>query len=556
MMKKLFLFAALLMLLSVSLAFAIDSDGARVAPSGVSASAPAGSAGAPASSVASTGNGASAAPAGNSVASSGSSAASSKGGAAGGASSSSGAVSSGAGKASGDAAPASGAVSSTGSSTQGTSSTGAISSSGTSSARGEPLPLPPVKIGADPRILPAITPKPVGIIASIVFRPAIIPSAVTLYVGNTQQFLVYIYFSNGTVTQVPNSVLKWSTTGSIGAATGSMSSAIPGGIGSVDKNGLFTALAAGNGTVTATYTGPLPVPANVPNSVTAQVQVLSNSPPPPPGNSTYTLLVSPASASLLVGATQQFVGQLYDANGTYVMNVPNSDLSWLSSNTAVGTIDSLGVFTALSQGNASVKAVYVGTSFTNVTSQNTASVTVGSSPPPPPGNYTLLVSPASASLLVGATQQFIGQLYDSNGTYIANVPNSDLSWMSSNTAVGTIDPLGMFSALLVSPASATLLVGATQQFIGQLYDSNGTYIANVPNSDLSWMSSNTAVGTIDPLGMFSAGHLYWQPHRLAAEHGKRHGDAAAACKHLVYPGGPKPGLTVCRPKPAVHCNRI
>jgi len=188
----------------------------------------------------------------------------------------------------------------------------------------------------------------------------IVPPNATLNIGGTQQFNVYESLPNGSLQQVSSSLLTWATAG---------------GIGSVGSTGLFTATSAGTGTVFAIYNGPSPI--GVANStVTAYVTVNSSPPPPPPGNGSYYIMVSPASATLLVGATQQFVGQLYDSNGTYLYDMPNSNMIWLSNNTAVGTIDALGVFSAIAPGFAVVKAGYIGTNYTNITVQNLANVTV------------------------------------------------------------------------------------------------------------------------------------------------------------------------------------
>ena len=251
----------------------------------------------------------------------------------------------------------------------------------------------------------------------------IVPPNATLNIGDTQQFTVYMSTSNGSVVQVPNSMLSWATAG---------------GIGNVGSTGLFTATAAGSGTVSATYTGPLPI--GVSNSVATAYVTVNSSPPPPPGNQTYSLWISPSSASLVVGATQHFIAQLYDANGTYLYDVADSDLAWLSSNTAVGTIDALGVFTALSSGATTVKVSYLGIGLANVSSQNMAYVNVTSA-----NVSSIAVTPDPASLFVGQSQQFIATGYDASGVSLGILPNSLLAW-SVTSGIGAIDASGNFSA--------------------------------------------------------------------------------------------------------------
>ena len=385
----------------------------------------------------------------------------------------------------------------------------------------------------------------------------IVPPNATLDINDTQQFTVYASLPNGSIMQVPNSDLAWSTAG---------------GIGNVGSTGLFTATTAGIGTVSAIFTGPIPISVTQ-SIVTAFVTVNSGPPPPPPPNGSYYIMISPASATLLVGATQQFVAQLYDSNGTYLLDVPNADLSWLSSNTAVGTIDALGVFSAIAQGFSVVKVTYIGTAYANVTSQNMANVAVL---PALPSNatYTLLISPASASLLVGATQQFVAQLSDEAGTYLLDVPNSDLSWISGNATVGTIDSLGVLTALspgttyvkviyigtfftnvtsqntanvtvnaapspanvsyiLITPNPASLFVGQSQQFIATAYNASGASLGVLPNANLTWSVDNSTIGTIDANGTFTA--LAIGNAAVSATYGPLSANASATVSQFVPP---------------------
>ena len=270
----------------------------------------------------------------------------------------------------------------------------------------------------------------------------IVPPNATLDINDTQQFTVYASLPNGSIMQVPNSDLAWSTAG---------------GIGNVGSTGLFTATTAGIGTVSAIFTGPIPISVTQ-SIVTAFVTVNSGPPPPPPPNGSYYIMISPASATLLVGATQQFVAQLSDEAGTYLLDVPNSDLSWISGNATVGTIDSLGVLTALSPGTTYVKVIYIGTFFTNVTSQNTANVTVNAAPSPANVSY-ILITPNPASLFVGQSQQFIATAYNASGASLGVLPNANITWSVDNSTIGTIDANGTFTALAIGNAAVSATYG-------------------------------------------------------------------------------------------------
>jgi hypothetical protein len=259
----------------------------------------------------------------------------------------------------------------------------------------------------------------------------VIPQNATLNINDTQQFSAYLVVNGSAPVEVP---VNWSVLGAIGT---------------IDASGLFTATAAGNGFVLAKYFyAPLSLALEGNASVTVNAA-------PPPANATYYITVSPSTATLLVGATQQFVAQLSDANGTYLYDLPNSDVNWSSDNPAVGTIDAFGIFTALSPGSALVNATYAGTNLTNVTSLNSANVTVNAAPPPANVSY-LLITPNPASLFVGQSQQFIATAYDANNSSMGTLANSDLNW-SVTAGIGSINANGTFTAT----AAGNGTVGAT-----------------------------------------------------------------------------------------------
>ncbi|CAD6492226.1 MAG: Carboxypeptidase regulatory-like domain protein [Candidatus Argoarchaeum ethanivorans] len=84
------------------------------------------------------------------------------------------------------------------------------------------------------------------------------------------------------------------------------------------------------------------------------------------GETTQTIVVSPSTAMLNIGDTEQFTATAYDASGIEISGV---SFTWSSTNTYVGTIDANGLFTANKGGSTTVKA-------TNETIVGTAAVTV------------------------------------------------------------------------------------------------------------------------------------------------------------------------------------
>jgi uncharacterized protein YjdB len=88
-----------------------------------------------------------------------------------------------------------------------------------------------------------------------------------------------------------------------------------------------------------------------------------------------TVTVSLGSNALIVGQTTQATAVLKDAGGTVLTG---RAISWASTNTAVATVSTTGLVTAVAAGSASVTATAEGQS---------GSATVSVSSPPPPGNW-------------------------------------------------------------------------------------------------------------------------------------------------------------------------
>jgi hypothetical protein len=103
---------------------------------------------------------------------------------------------------------------------------------------------------------------------------------------------------------------------------------------------------------------------------------------PPPEPVLTTIVVSPPTATLEVGETQQFTAVAYDQFGA-VMAV---DFTWTSSDAAVGTVSAAGLFTAVGAGDCGVTA-------TSGAVSDTAEVTVTAPLPPEPLEVTVNFNP-------------------------------------------------------------------------------------------------------------------------------------------------------------------
>lgn len=84
-------------------------------------------------------------------------------------------------------------------------------------------------------------------------------------------------------------------------------------------------------------------------------------PTPTPGPTVTSLVVEATSAHLInVGSSLQFIATATMSDGT--IRIPTAIASWQSSNTAVATVSSAGVVTALSPGTVTITATYLGRS--------------------------------------------------------------------------------------------------------------------------------------------------------------------------------------------------
>jgi uncharacterized protein YjdB len=270
----------------------------------------------------------------------------------------------------------------------------------------------------------------------------------------------------------------------------------------VNSTGLAKAVAAGAANVTATLNG---VSGAAALTVTAAAKTL------------VSIAVTPATASIAVGATQQF-----SAQGTYSDGSKadvSSTVSWTSTSTATATVNSAGLAKAVATGSSNVTATLNSIS-------GTAALTVTA---PVKTLASIAVTPGTASIAVGATQQFSAQATYSDGS-TADV-TSTAAWASTNTATATVNSAGLAKAvaagssnisaslnsisgtaaltvtapvktlvsIAVTPSTASFAQGATQQFTA-----TGTYSDNSTadiTSTVSWTVTNTAVATIDSSGV-------------------------------------------------------
>ena len=264
-------------------------------------------------------------------------------------------------------------------------------------------------------------------------------------------------------------------------------------IATVNGSGLVTGVAAGPVTITATSEG---------KSGTASITVA--------GAPVASVTVTPASASVQAGQTQQLSATLKDANGNILTG---RTVTWSSSNTSVATVSSSGLVTAKVAGSATITATSEGQS-------GTASVTVTVVPV-----ASVTVAPAAPSVNEGTTVQLTANPKDANGNPLSG---RVVTWASSNTSVATVSSSGLVTgkvagsatitatsegqsgtatvtvvhvavaSVTVSPATASVQVGSTIQLTATPKDASGNPLSG---RVVTWASSNTAMATVSSSGL-------------------------------------------------------
>src|SRR5213078_3738536 len=225
-----------------------------------------------------------------------------------------------------------------------------------------------------------------------------------------------------------------------------------------------------------------------------------------------SVAVSPVAAGLTVGATTQLTATPEDSSGTALTG---RAVTWATSNAAVATVSASGLVTGGATGSATITATsegQSGTSAITVTNVPVASVTV---------------SPATASLTVGATTQLTATPKDANGTALSG---RVVTWGTSNAAIATVSASGLargvaagsatitatsegksgtsavtvtnvpVATVTVTPAIATLLMGATVQLTATPRDALGNPLSG---HVVTWSSDALGVAAVSGSGLVS-----------------------------------------------------
>ena len=191
-------------------------------------------------------------------------------------------------------------------------------------------------------------------------------------------------------------------------------------IATVSSSGVVTGVAPGTTTIRATSEG---------KTGTATVTVT-----PVP---VASVAVSPASATLIVGGQTTLTATVKDASGNTLTGRP---VTWASSNPSVVTVSATGVVTAVGAGEATVFASSEG-------KVGQAAITVNPVPV-----ASVAVTPATATVAIGQTQQLTATVRDAAGNALTG---RTVTWSSSNPSIALVSSAGLVTAVGPGPATIT-----------------------------------------------------------------------------------------------------
>ncbi len=186
-----------------------------------------------------------------------------------------------------------------------------------------------------------------------------------------------------------------------------------------------------------------------------------------------SVAVLPTSLNINIGTSQQLSATISPANAS------NKKINWSSSNETVATVNSDGLVTAVSIGNATITA----------TTEDGAKVaTAGVTTFEQVLVTGISVSPSTSTLSIGNTQQLTASVLPSNAS------NKSITWASSNSNVVSVNLLGVITAV----SAGTTTVTATTVDGGKTFAVEITVLSRpvtkvISNCDTNtgWTSSNT-----------------------------------------------------------------
>jgi hypothetical protein len=289
-------------------------------------------------------------------------------------------------------------------------------------------------------------------------------------------------------------------------------------------------VAGGDATVgTVSTTGLYTAPAAVPSPTAVTVTATSKADTTKSGSATVTVskaaavAVSPLTATVPAGKTQQFTATITGASNVGVTWMVNKVAG---GNSTVGTVSTTGLYTAPAAVPSPVAVTVTAISKEDPAKSGSSTVTVSKA-------AAVAVSPLTATVPAGKTQQFTAS--------VTGASNVDVTWTvnkvaGGNATVGTVSTTGLYTApaavpspaavtvtatskedtaksgsttvtvskaaaVAVSPLTATVQTGKTQQFTATVTGASNVAVNWTVNKAAG---GNSTVGTVSTTGLYTA----------------------------------------------------
>lgn len=152
--------------------------------------------------------------------------------------------------------------------------------------------------------------------------------------------------------------------------------------------------------------------------------------------SVASVSLNKTDTTLALGGTEQLVATVYPSNAT------NKNVTWVSCNPSVATVDSMGLVTAVNPG---ITLITVHTNDGDKTAACIVRVTESTRPV-----ESVSLNKSATTLAEGRSERLVATVSPDDAT------NKDVTWTSSDTAIATVDSSGLVTAL--TPGTATVTV--------------------------------------------------------------------------------------------------
>jgi uncharacterized protein YjdB len=239
-------------------------------------------------------------------------------------------------------------------------------------------------------------------------------AAGSITAGNTTTFSAIFYNNQGVTAPVPTTIV-WSSADN--------------NIATVNQQGVVTGVAAGQTSIRITY-----------NTISASALITVTATTVP-----ERLVIAAPTNSITVGSTTTFTLTYFNNQGVQVPVPPG--IVWSSENAAFATVNQQGLITGVAAGQTNIKA-------TLNTTTASAAITVTNPNIP----ERLLISPGTASIMVGNTAVFTLTYFNNQGMQ-APVPNG-VVWSTANNTITTVSQQGLVTGVAAGQTSVTATLGS------------------------------------------------------------------------------------------------